>query len=502
MHGYHFGISDQGIITPFIFKILDSSLFNSDPLFIQPSAYVSIFYYAVGFVLRFADIQTIFFLGYLIAHFIFFLAIHRLATRILNNKNLAYLALFPFVLPKFIGGTAAFTYDIYFSYRSIGVIILIFYLTYLFERKFIVSSAIAAIGLWIHPTSIFPNIANIYFFIFNFSKKKLHDLILITFIFTISLFIIFIFISSNFQYTSLNSLSDNWLNIIKTRDSYLFLSQWHLRGWLSLFLYITLVLLFSKQVNRTTRKFIFIIVGSSLFILVLNYLVLDIIKLPYFAQFQLAKSITPVAFIGLILSPFFLMSKNYIQKLIGIIAFIALSLNIFSVLLIAVLLYFLSVISIKANFSKDVSSGFIFTIFMSLLILQVILNYKTYQNLNQLIQYPKKIDDWIVIQLWARNNSNKDEIFLTPANLTGFRIFSQRQIVGDIKDGALVAYSPTFARQWSERMKDLQNFEKFIESDFLILKEKYHFSYVITPSSQVLDFEIIYKNNSYIIYKL
>src|SRR3989344_6791415 len=123
-HGYQFAASDQEIFIPYILKWKDPSLFPSDLLFNQPSANASLFYPVFGFLSRFADLQAIFFLSYLIFNFLFFLAIYSLSYVILKNRKLSYLALLPFFLPKFIGGTATFTFDIFFGYRLIGIIAL------------------------------------------------------------------------------------------------------------------------------------------------------------------------------------------------------------------------------------------------------------------------------------------------------------------------------------------------------------------------------------------
>src|SRR3989338_267531 len=121
-HGYQFAVSDQEIFIPYILRWKDPSLFQNDLLFSQPSASTSLFYPIFGIPARFIDLQTLFFLSYLFFQFFFFLAIYRLAFVILKDRKLAYLALLPFFLPKFIGGTATFTFDIFFGYRSIGIV--------------------------------------------------------------------------------------------------------------------------------------------------------------------------------------------------------------------------------------------------------------------------------------------------------------------------------------------------------------------------------------------
>src|SRR3990167_6420673 len=158
IHGYQFAVSDQEIFIPYILKTADNSLFLQDLLFQQPSTNLSIFYSIIGFLTRFLDIQVFFFIGYLIFQFLFFCGIYRFTKIILKDENLAYLSLIPFFLPKFIAGTATLTYDLFFGYRSIGVIFLLFYLSYLMEKKFKEAIFFATAGFLFHPLSIIPNI--------------------------------------------------------------------------------------------------------------------------------------------------------------------------------------------------------------------------------------------------------------------------------------------------------------------------------------------------------
>jgi hypothetical protein len=62
---------------------------------------------------------------------------------------------------------------------------------------------------------------------------------------------------------------------------------------------------------------------------------------------------------------------------------------------------------------------------------------------------------WRETQLWVRDHSEMDAIILTPPALTGFRIYSDRAVVGEFKDGGMVNNNKEFALRWRERMRDL-----------------------------------------------
>jgi hypothetical protein len=65
-------------------------------------------------------------------------------------------------------------------------------------------------------------------------------------------------------------------------------------------------------------------------------------------------------------------------------------------------------------------------------------------------------DPWVAAQMWARAHTPVDALFLTPPEESGFRIYSQRSIVGEMRDGTQLYFSAAFARPWWERMAALQ----------------------------------------------
>lgn len=458
-HGYQFAVSDQEIFIPYILKSADPSLFPDDLLFKQLSVGASIFYPLVGFLTKFFDLQVIFFVGYIVFQFIFFLGIFHLAKIILADDKLAYLALLPFFLPKFIGGTATFTYDVFFGYRSVGLIFFIFFLIYILEQKFTKAAISASLGMWFHPLSIIPSFLLLPIFILKFSKNKILEILQSLAIFLVLLITFFLFSKSDFFGQLPYFFDQGWLTIIKYRDDYLFPSTWEIRGWLALFLYPALII-FCLKYLKTAKKKIILVVIICFSVFLINYLFLEIAKIPIIAQFQLVRAIAPMVYLGLVMSPLLLISKNCLIKVIGAIAFIAISLNLFS------------------------------------------LQFEDYKNFNLKIQFPKQTNDWIDVQKWAIQNTDPKDKFLVPPYQTGFRIFSHRSIVSDIKDGAVSMYTPVYAFKWQGRMKDLKNYKYLSRYDLLNLTGKYQFNYVVTQGDKMLDLDIVYKNKSFIIYKI
>ncbi|MFC1713592.1 DUF6798 domain-containing protein [Candidatus Poribacteria bacterium] len=111
---------------------------------------------------------------------------------------------------------------------------------------------------------------------------------------------------------------------------------------------------------------------------------------------------------------------------------------------------------------------------------------------------------WREAQLWARNNTQKSDTFITPPYTTGFRIFSERPIVGEWKDGTQQYFDSEYGPVWWERMNDLgrdKNFDKLDLEKLTLIAGKYKAKYVVVPASKELAIQMVHKNSGYRIYQ-
>lgn len=496
-HGYQFAVSDQEIVIPYILKYADKSLFAQDMLFNQPSANLSIFYPLFGFFSKFFNIELIFFISYIIFHFTFFSAIYRLSKAVLKDQNLAYFSIFPFLLPKFIGGTATQTFDLFFGYRSIGIIFLIFYLTYLIEKKFTKSLVWAFAGMLFHPLSIVPSLPLLPALLFKNAKYKFLLALATFWILAVSLALA----SLGGEYISnIFTRDDLWHSIIQNRNDYLFPSSWTIRAWGALLIYFFIIGILLNQINKNLKGQIILISLTSLAVFILSSLILEYLKIASIAQLQLVRSISPVAYISLCLSPLFLVFKNPVQKILGISAFVLLSLNLFDIFAIVTVLFVITLLTLRVQ-KRKVSTSVFYLVLLPVALFFLI-NVNTLSKLQNKAQFPKGDTDWISAQKWSHAYTQKSAKFLVPPDRTGFRIFSQRPIIGDIKDGAVVIYSRSYAYYWLSLMNDLRDFNNKGEEDFKELKDKYNFDYLVISSDSDLDISPVYQNNTYKIFKL
>ena len=127
----------------------------------------------------------------------------------------------------------------------------------------------------------------------------------------------------------------------------------------------------------------------------------------------------------------------------------------------------------------------------------------------QLVKAP--VDPWRAVQGWASENTPVDAVFLTPIYPGGFRVHSDRAVVGEWRDGTQMYFSARFALMWWERMGDLQpglltnssgpsgpsgpsdpsdqmllsrgrSLESLDDAALIALAEKYHASHIVLPT--------------------
>lgn len=84
-------------------------------------------------------------------------------------------------------------------------------------------------------------------------------------------------------------------------------------------------------------------------------------------------------------------------------------------------------------------------------------------------------------QNWAREHTPKRAIFLTPPKEAGFRVFSERAIVGEWKDGTQQYFDDSFAKEWGRRMEIVmaQEFGKYTDEEIVALARRFGADYIV-----------------------
>ena len=113
--------------------------------------------------------------------------------------------------------------------------------------------------------------------------------------------------------------------------------------------------------------------------------------------------------------------------------------------------------------------------------------------------------NWVKTQLWAKENTPLDAIFITPPYLQGFRVFSERGTVAEWKDGTQQYFDTEYSYEWWERTNDIGTMDKKFYNNltleqFLRFCKKYGASYIVFPAGKTLELPHVYENKDYRIY--
>jgi GH35 family endo-1,4-beta-xylanase len=125
---------------------------------------------------------------------------------------------------------------------------------------------------------------------------------------------------------------------------------------------------------------------------------------------------------------------------------------------------------------------------------------------------------WLDAQRWARANTPVDALFLTPPQQGGFRIYSQRSVVGEMRDGTQLYFKAAFTKPWWDRMAALQPgilrdpdgkslmapgkpLEHLDDGQIIALAQQFNANYIVLPHSDTRSLEKVYDNGEWTIFR-
>jgi hypothetical protein len=121
---------------------------------------------------------------------------------------------------------------------------------------------------------------------------------------------------------------------------------------------------------------------------------------------------------------------------------------------------------------------------------------------------------WSDVQLWVRDNTAPDAMVMVPPSEKGFRVLSERPIVGDWKDGGSHQNNPENMVAWWQRMQDLgytatgpisadrRDFRSFDATELQDIAIRYDADLLITYSDHDLPWTPTYCNDDWAVYEL
>lgn len=506
LNGYRYGASDQALYIPMIDRAVNPDLFSDDFLFDEPSGEYNFWLPIMATLARLFPLEWIFFITYVLTRFGLFCAIYHLALNLFGDRRTAILSVLLVLVPERVGGTATATQDTFCTLRSTAMPFAIAFLIPYFRGRLYIASIICGVAFLIHPITAIPlvGLLTLRLAIEGFrndwqsAAKPLGLFILCI----LPLFIrVFLIDRANPSDLSLLSRSDpEWLEIIRGRDSYIFLTNWSQHAFESIayFLILLIGILYFRRWYarwlarnnsipqsagiRETDRWAFGIIMICLILFFIGAVFVEWLPLPLVVQLQILRSFYLLINLSEIYFAWFLI------ELIGLVGF-----------------KIVHAVTQRGNreLFKHVAAGCL-VIISCALTLPRLSWISAGKEITERIHLPGKVprNDWIDVGEWCKANTPIDATFFVPTYTKGFRTYSQRGSVGDRKDGAPCVFSERYAKEWWMRMTDLDKYDALNEAKFKQLAEKYRADFVITRRGHRLNFPVLYQNNAYTVYAL
>lgn len=456
---YQYGVEDQTIHNPIISKEINPLLFRNDYLLINPKG-STLFYPLMKYiVILFTSLQTASFFVYISILFLSFLSIYFLAITLFKKRIVGLLSVTIFLFPKWVGGTGVMTYESYLLPRLFSTPLVCLSLILMAKRNYLWAAIISGVTFLIHPVSAV-TLYILLFVLIALNKREIKKPILPFGIIIIFSLIFLVIVRKEFiEDTSYFLMPKEWLSIAQIRDRFVFPQYWKLRSFISVLIFYFYYLLFllrkriinyKEKLDSNTSQFIYTVIIVTLTLPMILILLSEFLPITMLIQLELARSLVIFSYMAIVCFAYF----TYL------------------------------IITYRIRI-------FLKFFFIALFIVSIVWN--------NTIQY--RIDpDWIDIQLWSKNNTDINSLFLTNPNEKGFRIYSNRAIVGEYKDGGPVLFSYEYALEWDNRMKIISDFDKFTENNFLEVRKTFPYDYLVVANNKRLNFKKIYQNKSYVVY--
>jgi hypothetical protein len=143
------------------------------------------------------------------------------------------------------------------------------------------------------------------------------------------------------------------------------------------------------------------------------------------------------------------------------------------------------------------------------------------------IEIASQATPWVDVQLWARNHTPKDALFITPPQRfwlyeSDWRVYSERSTVATYSELLVAAFNPEYTKIWTERFNAvapgaLPHFDgdyftnagltktAFYSLSAEALRQlacQYQVSYVVLEKPHTLPYPLLYENTEFSVFDL
>ena len=522
--GYYFGSFDQVVHIPFLKKFADPSLFPNDYFLDLRQYHYSFFWFFFIPLYRAGILEISMFIIYGIAIYLTFWALWGLSKTLFNNPVTSFLTVLTFSMPHL--SFAAFPiFEFSLLNRTFVLPFLLIAINLYLKKKYIFSFLILGLMYNLHVISV--NFV-LFFFIFDsiirIKRIGVRRLLVHLIFFIIAALPVLIW---KFNSTPVGFAADwNWFLTMSNGmlehlfyfNSQFYLSLLTLGGISLLILFFIAKRNISNQFNSVITNFIY----AAIVVLCAVYITSTFYPSVIIIQSQIIR-------VGLYVLLFSYL--YFIEYSVKLVKNNKISLFYFSILLIA-LIFSLSPLILLSIWLvlKFIRSKYAYLI--SIILLGGFLSFIFYLILKLGLWKPEihifptqgALYD---VELWAKNNTQKDAIFITPPHgwwlySPEWRVVAERSTVVTLYDLLEIAFAPDYINLWKNRFQDIapgamekfngnvfENFKitkqayySLTTNDFKRLAKKYNVSYLLVEKQYTYDLPVVYNNNHYTLYKL
>jgi hypothetical protein len=523
--GYYFGTFDQASHIPYLKKYADPSFFPNDKFFDMRFFHYSFFWLFFIPFYRLGILEITMFIVHFLTTFFAFWSIWNLAKTLFKNSVAPFLAVIAFIVPH-IGFAGFPIFEFSLLNRTFAFPFLLIAINLYLNKKYIYAFLILGLIYNIHVVSV-----NFIMAMFLFDSlirikeigvKNILIRSIVFFLFASPVLLwkfgnshVDIGLDREWFYIINNSLLTHIFTLLTTN---LLINYLILNGIATIIIFFLVLPSVKSKNDLIVRNFVF----AALIILIAQLISGTWLPLTVIVQAQIIR-------VGVFITFFaYLFFSGYISKLISS---KKIENNKIDLLIFALLFSISPLISlIVLLLYKNINNGYFvkiikYLIFLVFLITIIIL--KTMDIWRPGINIGPIKDNDYDIQIWAKNNTTKGTIFITPPALWWFynlewRVISERSTVSTLSELLEAAFSPSYIKYWQPRFEDVapgalsqfssdafkninitkKAYNSLSEKDILKISKKYGAEYFVSEKTHLYQLPVIYQNIKYIIYKI
>ena len=511
--GHYYGRVDQGFLIAYAKKLSNPNLFPNDLLMnTMANTVPSYLWEAVAKIYPHINLELLLTSLHFIFRFLFFLGIYLLTLLVTGRKEVAYLNVFFWFTSKPSLGHEIFYNN--FVQSSFTYPLLIFSSYFFLKNNYLFSFISVILAFLAHPPLTF--LLVIIFFFILAREKKFNLLVKYALSFAVCVLPLYGRIQTVVSQSGAYDAA--WLKLMRIRSAgHILPSAWGMSSWLPALLALLFLVIFFRYYlesipNDILRKFKFFIFVPLVFIII-SIIFGGIIPIPRVLAITPFRTSNLFSIFASIVTSLclwrMLQNKNYAIALLGAVVSFFYFFNQYSLqfpkLFVVTLPLYITFFHFLHNNLK-----LLFVLLLSFTTILIPYMYKRNQ-LRTDIEYKK----WVDIQLWAKNNTPNDSLFIVPPYLESFRLYSERPILADWKDGGAGFFSPNFLKIWWGRMEELgisrqnysdtyqrQAYNSLTPAKAAELLKKYNAKYIIFEKQPQHDLMKKYENDYFTVYSL